>query len=423
MTRGPSPSPDLTRQLTNLRVFIAVAETQRIAGASERIIKARSAVSRSISELERTMGVSLFERVPRGMKITAYGKAVLVRALRIRAEIRLAFDEVRPLLGTSRISSGAFGNLLTRGRRLHLLVQLADFRSTAAAAVRMEVTSDGVRLALARMETALGQPLFRRHLAGMTPTDLAHRLIILARRVFAELRHLSSDIDAISGQLAGTVVIGTTPLGRKRFWPKAVAAALSRYRRLCISTVESAHDDLVERLRGGELDIVFGLLRPVERSAGLISESLFTDYLGVVVRAHHPLTLQRHIRWLDLQGERWILPGTKAFGRQLLDHVFREAGLETPTPAVETGDYTVIRELLHEGDFLAVVSLQLLEQELKSESLVQLPLSLEGPTRDVGFMVRDGTMLSPAALAVIDSVRAQIRDQSLESPRSGRPRS
>jgi LysR family transcriptional regulator of gallate degradation len=420
MTRGPDPSPDLTRQLDNLRVLIAVAETQRVAAASEQIIKARSAVSRSISELERATGAILFERVPRGMKITAYGKAVMVRALRVQAEFRLAFDDLRRLLGAAQISSSAFANLFSRGRRLQLLIQLADFRRTSAAAAKLDVTPDGVRLALARMEAALGQPLFRRHLEGLIPTELADRLIVLARRVFSELRHLRSDIDAISGRLAGTVVIGTTPLGRKRFWPKAIAAALARHPGLCISTVESAHDDLVTKLHGGELDIVFGLLRPVERDAGLISEPLFTDHLGVVVRARHPLRPQRHVKWSDLQGERWILPGAKAFGRQLLDQVFQEAGLKTPTPAVETGDYTVIRELLLEGDFLAVVSLQLLEQELKAESLVQLPLSLGGPTRDVGFMVRDGTLLSPAALAVLDSVRTQICGATRRGSGAGR---
>lgn len=53
---------DLAHQLHNLRVFLSVASEQSIARAARQIYKAPSAVTRSIIELEKALGVPLFER-------------------------------------------------------------------------------------------------------------------------------------------------------------------------------------------------------------------------------------------------------------------------------------------------------------------------------------------------------------------------
>ena len=66
-----------TRQLRHL---IALAEEGRFARAAERVHLSQAAFSRSIQALERSLGLQLFERRPKGAVPTAAGKVVLARA-------------------------------------------------------------------------------------------------------------------------------------------------------------------------------------------------------------------------------------------------------------------------------------------------------------------------------------------------------
>jgi LysR family transcriptional regulator of gallate degradation len=409
MSDGPVSPPEAEQQLQNLHVFICVADAKSIAGAAKRIFKAPSAITRSILALERSMGVSLFERKPRGMLLNAYGEVVLLRARRIQYEIQLAADEFLRSNGKTLPSSqSAIGNLLFSSHKLQLLIRLADLRNISTAATQMSMTQAGASMALARIEAVLGQPLFQRRMQGMIPTEAAEQLIMRARRVFAELRHMVSDVSAISGALAGTVVIGATPLGRTEPFTSAVAGVVTRHPELQVTSVESLYDPLISGLRSGDIDIVFGVLRPTHLSHGLITERLFTDRLCVVARAGHPLARRKRLQMPELIAERWILPRPNALARPQFDSNFRQLGLEPPVPSIETGDLSIVRQLLCVSDLLAVTSPYQISFELRSGLIVELPVKFSGESREVGFIVREGAMLSPAALAVLDAVRHQV---------------
>jgi LysR family transcriptional regulator of gallate degradation len=410
MTETYASPLDIEQQLQNLHIFVSVADAESITRAAEQLFKAPSAITRSILTLEQSLGVSLFERKPRGMLLNAYGEAVLIRARRIHQEIQSAADEF--LHSKSKVppsSHGAISNLLFSGRKLQLLIHLAAFRNISSAAAHMNMTQAGASMALSRIEAALGQELFQRRMQGMVPTEVTDRLVIRARRILAELRHMDSDISAITGTLTGSIVIGTTPLGRTHFFPNAIATAISQHPGIRVTAVESTYEQLVGSLRSGDIDIVFGVLRPRHLCQGLITEPLFTDRLSVVVRTGHPLAKRTQLQMADLIGEKWILPRPNAMARPMFEAAFKKLGLPPPIPSVETGDLSTLRQLLEVSDMLALTSPHQLILELRSGSLIELPIALGGSAREVGFIVREGAMLSPALLAVLEAVRAQVR--------------
>jgi LysR family transcriptional regulator of gallate degradation len=395
------------RQLQNIRAFVSVADAESVSKAAGQLFKAPSAVTRSIIELERLLRVALFDRKPRGMQLNIYGRAVLVRAQRIRDELRTATEGLLASFSAgTRPSPTAVNNLLFNGRKLLLLINLVDFRSVSLAGAQMRLTQAGVSMALARIESIVGEPLFIRKAEGLAPTAATEQLAMHARRVIAELRHLESDISSVSGSLAGSVVIGTTPLGRTHLFPMAIAKATSSHPGLRITTVESMYDELITSLRNGDIDLVIGVVRPRNLSRGLITEPLLTDRLSIVVRAGHPLLRREGLKLSDLMEERWILPR-----RPLVDASFRNHGLAPPDPTIETGDLAIVKQLLYASDMIAVTSPLQLGNQLQSGSLVELPVVLSGTNRQVGITRREGAMLSPAALAVLDEVRSHVRSR------------
>ena len=61
-------------EIRQLRYFIEVAEREHISEAAIHLHVAQSAVSRQIANLEDELGVELFERVGRNVKLTQIGK-------------------------------------------------------------------------------------------------------------------------------------------------------------------------------------------------------------------------------------------------------------------------------------------------------------------------------------------------------------
>jgi LysR family transcriptional regulator of gallate degradation len=396
-----SDETDITQHIAKVRAFREVATTRSFTRAGEHLFKTSSAVTRAIVALERALNVPLFERTSRGLLASAYGKLLFSRAERIETLVQTAYAEVE-------MRDGAHHGVdhLLSGRKLELLIYIADLRSISAAAAQLNMTAAGVSMALARAESALGQPLFRRALQGMVATDIAEQLILMAKRVFAELRHLRSELSALSGEITGSVIVGSTPVGRAQLLPGAISSAITNYPRLYVSTVEGPYDDLIFGLRNGSIDMVFGVLRPADKYEGLVTEPLYTERLSVVARATHPLAKRKRLSLRDVVHEKWIMPRRTAVTRHRVEACFRKLGLEPPTPSVETGDPTIIRQLLFTSDMLAVTYPNQLDHEIQSKTILALPVTLNGTSSEVGLIMREGMEMPPAALTLLIAIRA-----------------
>jgi len=67
-------------ELRHLRYFVAVAEEGSFVQAARRLRVAQPAVSKQVHDLETELGVTLFERLPRGVRLTTAGDAFLPAA-------------------------------------------------------------------------------------------------------------------------------------------------------------------------------------------------------------------------------------------------------------------------------------------------------------------------------------------------------
>ncbi|MBN9055452.1 MAG: LysR family transcriptional regulator, partial [Rhizobiales bacterium] len=81
--------------LRQIRYFIAVAEEEHFGRASERIRIAQPALSRQIQLLEAELGVTLFERLPRGVRLSAAGRTFLDHCNQILVNLDHAVSETQ----------------------------------------------------------------------------------------------------------------------------------------------------------------------------------------------------------------------------------------------------------------------------------------------------------------------------------------
>jgi DNA-binding transcriptional LysR family regulator len=100
----------MIRRIQLLRYFLAVARSGSIRQAADSVHLSQPALTRRIQDLESDLGVTLFERTPRGMALTRFGEVVLHHAQAIDTSCDFALKEINDLAtgetGELRIGTG-----------------------------------------------------------------------------------------------------------------------------------------------------------------------------------------------------------------------------------------------------------------------------------------------------------------------------
>jgi len=87
-------------ELRHLRYFVAVAETENVSrAATQKLHVAQPSLSRQIRDLEEELGVPLFERTARSVRLTDAGRAFLDEARAILKHTEDAVVKVRTIAG------------------------------------------------------------------------------------------------------------------------------------------------------------------------------------------------------------------------------------------------------------------------------------------------------------------------------------
>ncbi|MEP7245972.1 MAG: LysR substrate-binding domain-containing protein [Gammaproteobacteria bacterium] len=150
-----------TRQLM---LLIAIADEGNIHRAAETLNMSQPAASKLLKDLEDVLGISLFERLPRGMKPTWYGETMIRHARMALASLTLAGGEIEAL------KTGRFGEVSVgaiTGPALSLLPRAVAIvaREHPDLRVQLAVESSDVllqRLTQSTLDIMVGR-LFERH--------------------------------------------------------------------------------------------------------------------------------------------------------------------------------------------------------------------------------------------------------------------
>ncbi|MDB5445176.1 MAG: transcriptional regulator, LysR family [Phenylobacterium sp.] len=134
-------------ELRPLRYFVMAADESNLTRASELLHVSQPAMSRQLSTLEENLGAKLFDRMPRGMRLTPAGERLLPHARAILAQIDTMVDDMdrmaRGKLGAIRIGLSPVAMDLPRTRQ----VLDAQMRTDSNVDLILEVNPSSLQIA------------------------------------------------------------------------------------------------------------------------------------------------------------------------------------------------------------------------------------------------------------------------------------
>jgi len=297
-------------------------------------------------------------------------------------------------------------------RDLRYLVTLADERHFGRAAQRCFVSQPTLSAQIRKLERELGVPLVERRPRRITLTPSGQEIVARARRLLQESDAIVEIARAGRDPLSGQLRVALIPTVGPYLLPRVAPALQRALPKLKLLLYEYQTGPLLERLRGGDIDL--GVLAlSVAPMDGLDSTVLYEEPFLLAVPPDHRLARRSRVGVDDLSDETLLL---------LEDgHCLRDQALEVCSriDVHEAQDYRAtsletLRQMVAAGHGVTLLPELAVEAPTGAAPGVQVRrFGRPAPSRTIGAVWRRSTTRGPA----IEAVAATVRDALKEGPK------
>ena len=281
--------------------------------------------------------------------------------------------------------------------RYHLryFLSVVDTGNFSRAAAACNVSQPTLSVGIAKLEAALGHPLFTRTNRRVALTEAGARLIGYARTI-------EQGFASAEREVAGTPTASTLRLGVLATTPRRWIEDFLRADRgnSGVEIVEGKDRDLRERLARGRIDAALTILRPGDDPA--TTRALLTEGYSLALGSAHPLAGRATIRAENLVNDPMIvrrhceiLPETSRF--------FTARGVRPLFPARTTSDDKALSYVR------AGLGITIMPDAFREDGVVRVALEGFDFTREIGLVCAAhvdaaALMQGPAIAALVDAV-------------------
>jgi DNA-binding transcriptional LysR family regulator len=246
-------------------------------------------------------------------------------------------------------------------RHLRTITAVARHRSLTKAGEELFLTQSAVSQQIRRLEEELGVEVFRRTSRSVELTAEGRVILGYAHRVLAEVDDMQTELEEISGLLAGDLRIGGVyPTG-----PYDLFGLMAEFRAahpgVSIHMVEATQDDVLAALRADELDCAFAAVDPDTLGDEFAATLLWEEEIVVALPAGHELCGRERITLDELAAEDLIAYRENSALRRRLERTMAELGLE-PRNAFVCTEMGAVRALASKGLGVAVIPRSIAEE-------------------------------------------------------------
>ncbi|WP_428149691.1 LysR family transcriptional regulator [Brevundimonas sp.] len=273
-------------------------------------------------------------------------------------------------------------------QQLKHLIAAVECGNLLKAADECNISQSGLSRSISALEERLGVQLLLRKPKGVEPTVFGLTVLQHARIVMNELARCSDEIKAIGAGRVGDITFGVTQNYSYYFIPQIIAALIDTYPGVRLTVKTGGYLDLVNDLKEGSIDFVFGLLGQVDEDADLLVERMREHHSRVVARASHPLANHEgEVTPIELSQARWATLASAGFQRSFAGY-FYSKGLDCPVQVIKTDSMPLIQRSILASDLLAVLPPDVALAAIDSGEAVFLDCEAPAEQTDIGIVTR-----------------------------------
>jgi molybdate transport repressor ModE-like protein len=378
----------LVPNIRHLRVLESVARNESIGRASLEIGLSQPSVTQAIAKVEALLGRQLFERRRNGSYLTAAGDVYMRRVRRFLEQS----DEALSEFGAENTDRAYVRHVTSTQIRCLLSIAKSNSFSQAARSVGKSVQS--LHRAARELETITQQPLYSFSKYGLTLTDIGQELARKLSLATREIEAVEDDLHYLDGVESGKILIGTLPMSGAYLIGRTIADLTNKFPDARVFIINAPYDILVNSLKTGAIDMIFGVLRGPVLADDLKEEEIFSDPNCIVARFGHPLATRDEISVNDLLAYEWIVPLEGSPRRTQYDAIFADSP-ERPRISIETSSFSTIRSVLACSDRLALANRQEVEAEQRLKILSILRWNPKQTGMPKGITTRSNWLTTP----------------------------
>lgn len=292
-----------------------------------------------------------------------------------------------------------------RHRHIQCFLEVARRRSVGRAADALALSQPAVSKTLIELEEILGVALMDRSRRGVTLTEFGE---VFQRHAAASMVALRQAVDSVAQVRMGgaaSIRIGVLPTVAARLAPDAVLRFQQARTGVVVNLASGPNGHLLDRLRGGDLDLVIGRLGAPEQMRDLAFVHLYSERVSVVVRPGHPLTRVAELDLARIADYTVLLPDQDAVTRPAVERLLIAGGVGDLPRRIETVSTTFGRSFTRATDAVWIISHGVAEPGLSEGTLVELPADTRDTSGPVGLTTRADTDPSAPLRLFMEAVR------------------
>ena len=292
-------------------------------------------------------------------------------------------------------------------KQLRYAVAAADAGNVTQAAETLHVSQPSISVAIAQIEAQYGRKLFVRHKGeGVELTSFGSIFMRDARQILEQAARLGR-----LGQ-AAEVVSGTVTLGCfTDLAPYYVPALIGQFRKampsITVDFRDAGFDALAAQIGKGSIDLA--LTYDLGLGSGIERHTLIELRPYAMLPAQHPLARKTSVTLADLAKHPLILTD-QALSWQHIVALFNAAGLEVDV-AARASSFELQRSMVANGLGIAVAYTRpKSDQAYDGHKLAIRPISDKVPAQRILLAWARGEVLTPAASALRDFIKARLQE-------------
>jgi LysR family pca operon transcriptional activator len=294
-------------------------------------------------------------------------------------------------------------------RHLETFIEVARQRSVGRAADVLALTQPAVTRTIRELEDYLGVDLFEREGRGIRITRFGEVFLRHAGESIAAVNRGVDSIAQARNSMGPPLRIGALPTASATFLPEVVAEFLQAGTGSLVTIVTGENRWLLDALRLGDLDLVVGRLAQPERMAGLHFEPLYSEEVGFVVRAGHPLLSRRNFSLGELANYTVLMPTQGSVIRPFVDRLLLTNGIAELANVIETVSDSFGRAYIQRHDAIWIISRGVVYPEVQAGRVALLDVETSETRGAVGLTTRADATPNLSLAIMMTTIRQRLK--------------